>query len=382
MPQRREEGLWKRSTVRGAERWRARAYSRGFDGVRREVTRFGRTKREATTSVEAALRELHQVGDVTMTPATPLVRAGELWLAQIGRRESGMSQRTLELYRAMFERHISSDGSSLRGLSLAQANDPQRLRIFLQRLADASGTGTAKTAKTVLSNILGQAVDNGTLQMNAMRQVRPVRSETVKVEVRDHRRALTREERDAVITYADGLAGAQGLDPRTVRKWEAVADLLAVMAGTGVRLGEAASLRWEHIDLETGRVRLHGTKTAAARRALNLPAWLTARLVARSARTGTDGLVFPSPAHLSEPEQPWERRNLDRCVREVLDGAGLPWAVAHSLRRTVASLLHESGQVSLVQIADQLGHADPAMTARVYLGRDFDGDRSALAALL
>lgn len=52
------------------------------------------------------------------------------------------------------------------------------------------------------------------------------------------------------------------------------------------------------------------------------------------------------------------------------------------MRRTTATLLHQSGQVSRVEIADQLGHADPAMTMRRYLGRDFDGDKSRLAAIL
>jgi integrase len=65
----------------------------------------------------------------------------------------------------------------------------------------------------------------------------------------------------------------------------------------------------------------------------------------------------------------------------VLDGAGMSWAVPHTFRRTVASLLHEAG-VPIVRIADQLGHADPAMTARVYLGRDLEGDKSDIAGHL
>lgn len=44
----------------------------------------------------------------------------------------------------------------------------------------------------------------------------------------------------------------------------------------------------------------------------------------------------------------------------------------------MATLLHEAG-VPIVRIVDQLGHSDPAMTARVYLGRDFEGDKSDLA---
>lgn len=44
-------------------------------------------------------------------------------------------------------------------------------------------------------------------------------------------------------------------------------------------------------------------------------------------------------------------------------------------------MLHQAG-IPLSRIADQLGHADPAMTAKVYLGRDAQGDKSDLAALL
>jgi integrase len=56
----------------------------------------------------------------------------------------------------------------------------------------------------------------------------------------------------------------------------------------------------------------------------------------------------------------------------------MPWATPHTFRRTVATLASEGG-VPIAQIADQLGHADPAMTASVYLGRDFMGERTSLA---
>jgi integrase len=47
----------------------------------------------------------------------------------------------------------------------------------------------------------------------------------------------------------------------------------------------------------------------------------------------------------------------------------------------VATLLDQAG-VPIATIADQLGHTDPAMTARVYLGRDLMGDKASVAALL
>ncbi len=281
-------------------------------------------------------------------------------------------------YRTSFARHIDTDGSSLRGLTVEQANDPQRLRIFLQTLADRRGTGASKLTRSVISNILNFAVDSGVLTSNAMRQVRAVKSQNPKVEVRDRTRAFTREERDHVVAYADQAAARLDLNPRSVRRRETAADLIGFLAGTGARIDEGRSMRWEDYDPTTGTCRIRGTKSSSSDRVVNLPQWLRDRLERRASRTGRNGLMFPAPALLEGEEQKWDQGNSNAAIREMLDGAGYLWAVPHTFRRTVATLLHESG-VPIVRITDQLGHADPGMTARVYLGRDFEGDKSDLA---
>jgi integrase len=77
----------------------------------------------------------------------------------------------------------------------------------------------------------------------------------------------------------------------------------------------------------------------------------------------------------------WLAPSGSSAMRRLLTSAGFPWAVPHTFRRTVATLLHEGG-TPIARIADQLGHSDPGLTARVYLGRDFGGDKSDLGALL
>jgi integrase len=77
----------------------------------------------------------------------------------------------------------------------------------------------------------------------------------------------------------------------------------------------------------------------------------------------------------------WDQSNSAKALARIFDGSGFPWATPHTFRRTVATLLDQAG-VPIAQIADQLGRADPAMTARVYLGRDLMGDKAAVAALL
>jgi integrase len=84
---------------------------------------------------------------------------------------------------------------------------------------------------------------------------------------------------------------------------------------------------------------------------------------------------------MNEPERVWDQSNSAKALARIFIGSGFPWATPHTLRRTVATILDQSS-VPIATIADQLGHADPAMTARVYLGRDFMRNKASVAALL
>jgi hypothetical protein len=141
-----------------ATRWKARIYIRGFEGGRLEITRFARSRRAAETAVTDAVREFLRAGDAQLAPNMHLVAAGELWLDQIDRPDSGMSRRTIADYAGLWKSYVGGVDSSLRQLTLAQANDPQRLRLFLQGIADTRGTVSAQKTKALLSNVLEYAV--------------------------------------------------------------------------------------------------------------------------------------------------------------------------------------------------------------------------------
>ncbi|NYF99207.1 tyrosine-type recombinase/integrase [Janibacter cremeus] len=375
------------------ERWRARCYYRGHDGVRGEVSRQidgGRRKAtvvaEATDAVNRAVAERLDRHGVIGGENMPLVEAGRQWLDLVDRPDSGLSEATRTAYRGAWSRHVDAAGSSVRGLTLAEVNRPPVLRRLLQSVADEHGTGSAKMTRSVLSGIIGQAVNDGVLAANAMRSVKPVkakdgqsRQRRKSEDERDTERALTRAEREEILTHADTLAEAKTWH-RVGRKAQTTADLLHFLAGTGVRIGEAWDLRWEDLDLDGRSVRIRGTKTQGSRRTLGLPDWLCERLRARVEREDTSGLVFPAPA-ADDPERPWDRSNSSRAVAAVLRSAGYGWATPHVFRRTVATLLHEAG-MPLVKIADQLGHADPSMTMREYLGRTWDNADDDLSAHL
>ncbi|MQA35959.1 tyrosine-type recombinase/integrase [Modestobacter roseus] len=360
-------------------RWRARARYRDENGrvhpVQREATakaRAERTLRDAlhnwTTPVQGAAFS----ADLTLRDA------GQLWLEQKRRPESGVKASSLSQYEANFGRYVRD--STIAERTLRDVNAVPILRPFLQKVADDHGSGAARTARTVVSGILTMAMEDGVLTHNAARNVRPPKPVTgVKDRmserrravvgdgpdvVRNTKRALTRQERDALLAFAAQDEASQRRD---------VVDLVRWMAGTGVRISEALDQSWDDIDLATGRARVRGTKSEHSNRLAELPAWLVECLRERRAGgVSASGYVFDSPRTGGRRD----RRNAARAVRDLLDRAGFAWMTPHTFRRTVATLIVEAG-LPINMAADVLGHADASMTARLYLGRNTDTARAA-----
>ena len=117
-----------------------------------------------------------------------------------------------------------------------------------------------------------------------MRDVGAVRTNVPRTSTthRDTSRAFTWEERQEVLEFVDRWAAMDGLHPGTTRLRRAVSDLTWMLAGTGMRVGEALALRWEHIDLTTGTTNVPGTMSRAARRTITLPAWLLTAMLERA----------------------------------------------------------------------------------------------------
>ena len=259
---------------------------------------------------------------------------------------------------------------------VAKATIEWALRVierFLQSIADHSGNVAAKAARRMLSNLLGMAVRHGALPHSASRDVRQPKARKDSRSalrraacVHDTDRAFTREERDFVLAIADDYEDDESED---------IADLVAFLAGTGVRVSEALECTWwADVDLDATRadgsaaptVHERGTKTAMADRVIPLPPWLAGRLRRRAVDRGAQGLVFGSP-RLQDKTRPRDRRNIIRHIRDRLDAAGAPWATSRTFRRTVASWMDEAG-FPVAEIANQLGHANVNITA-TYLGR-------------
>ncbi|AKU16586.1 tyrosine-type recombinase/integrase [Luteipulveratus mongoliensis] len=384
-PLRNVDGKWRTlpKGTRKVDGYRARIGYRDHSGVIGEVSKRAPTKIAAERAALQEIRERLAGESAHLTGRTLVVDACRQWLDEMSREGARLSARTVAEYEGAYRRCVAGEDSPIRALTLVQVNDAQRLQRWLQWVADERGVSAVKHAKAVMSAVLVRGVRYRVLPTNELRQVEPVTSGRAKRETdRDTSRAFTAEEQAAVLAFADsdGYAAAPGLHYGTERLRRSVSDLAHFLAGTGVRIGEALSIRWEHVDLKTGRVEVPGTKTDAAQRTLTLPNWLRERMSERAAREGTVGLVFSAP-RLDEPEAPWDPSNCSKAFTTLMRRAGHPWARSHSLRKTVATRLAEAGQ-PVQRVSDQLGHKDAAFTARTYLGRSLHGDKADLAALL
>jgi len=158
--------------------------------------------------------------------------------------------------------------------------------------------------------------------------------------------------------------------------------LLATLTLTGARVGEVLALRQEDIDLDRRLIRIrhswsrNGTltvpKTAAAVREIPIPPQLEA-LFQTFLVPSAHRWVFPSRTG----RMPLSYWNLvKRGLVPALDAAGLAdkGIRLHDLRHAAASLLIAEG-LTPVEVAAQLGHADPGVTMRVY-AHLFDRRRS------
>jgi integrase len=149
--------------------------------------------------------------------------------------------------------------------------------------------------------------------------------------------------------------------------------LLEILAGGGLRIGEALALRWQHVELGTGTIHVRDSKTAKGVREVHLsPALRECLTLAKADATGgSDAFVIATSTGRKHNPSNLRRDVLAPAVataNETLEKAGISpigRVTFHSLRRTYASLRCACGD-DVRYTADQLGHEDPRFTLRVY----------------
>ena len=190
-----------------------------------------------------------------------------------------------------------------------------------------------------VSVILNMAVVDGILEENPLRGLKKLR------EPRKPRRFFEKEEVAVLLKACD----------------KHFRPLVLAALFTGARFGELRALRWQDVNLDTGKLELFRSKVGNADR-LDLHPVLVkelGRLKKSRPKAGPSDFIF-----LSRRRTPWVniRKSWDRAMKAAkLHGRdGLTF---HSLRHTFATFFLDGGG-AVTDLRAQLGHAELSTTQR------------------
>lgn len=326
-------------------------------GRRRRAKVSGRTKTQALIKLRE-LRRRADAGDALGHERITVAQAVEDFLDR--GLPAGLASNTryvLGLYAGRFA--ASCGGRRLLALTTRDVED------FLRTLADeGKARRTLVTARAAAARVLDHAIRQGWLP--------PGRNQARVAVLPAGRAGAVRP----ALTQADiaALLEAAGTD-----RWT---PLLATVAVTGCRIGEAIAQAWADIDTDGNIIAITGaarheaggglSRQAPKRdsvRRVGVPAALSARLAvhrrqvaaeAHAAGRPVSDLAFPTAAGTMA-----NRRTLDRWLDQVAARTGVQVKGWHDLRHALATDLGDDG-TPLTRTAAVLGHRSVDTTSRVY----------------
>ncbi len=365
---RKRDGRWLYVVDRGVDHAtgrRRQLYKRGFP-----------TRREAETALAEAITDLQRGEFVRPARGT----LGEYLAGWLEARRSDLRPTTHYGYtKVVMKRIIPSLGHVM-----LSALDAATLEAWYTRLTvSGGGRGKPLSAKTVantagvLSVALADAVRLKLLKHNPTADARLPR--------RDRREMAAWTESEAAAFLA--TVGDERLHP-----------LWRVVLATGLRRGEPCGLRWKDVDLVADALEVAETRVVAADVVTGSPKTKAgARIVALDAGTvaalsawrkkvteerlaagpawSDHGLVFVD--ELGVPPHP---ETMTRWWNEAVARAGVRRIRLHDARHSAATMALRAG-VPLKVVTQRLGHADVAVTMRVYQHVTAQDDRAAAEAL-
>lgn len=259
--------------------------------------------------------------------------------------------------RASYETHIRVHISPLLGgIPLVKVRPADVRRLIDQLVRKGKAPGYIHLVIRTLSVALNAAVNDRSITDNATRGVRLPRIE------RDPIRALTGDGADAILEAVTG-------------HWVELP--VRVWMGTGLRRGEVLGLDQGDLQLDKGFVHVRISKTFIRAVPANDDAIEALRLaLAAAPRRGKDEPVFYSP----RTGDRMRGDSITHALPRLLEAAGLGHLTPHALRHGAATLMLTGGAQMRV-IAEQLGHRNPAITARLYAHVVPESQRSAVGLL-
>ncbi len=345
----RPDGLWVGSVSLGY----------AHDGKRNRKRLYGKTKGEVIAKIDE-LKAAARAGSLPDAGAMTVGQLLDRWLANS---ESRNSDRTKEERERVVRLHLKP---AIGAVKLAKLTPLHVEGLYADMRAAKKGAHVTRTAADLLSIALNYAVRLGLIRSNPAASASVAKPKAPK--------------REMLFLNA---AQVKALLSATVGR--TIFPLVATALGTGLRSGELLALSWEDIDLRkrTLRVRkalsrtrsgyvLKEPKTEHSRRSVALPDFAVKALEEFRERKSKS---LEHPVFSTREGNYLDRKNVLRAFRAAVAAtnkklpAGVPALPTrlrvHDLRHTVASLLLSAGH-SVKAVAKRLGHANPAVTLRVY----------------
>jgi len=203
------------------------------------------------------------------------------------------------------------------------------------------------------------SAENGLISRNPLADFRPPREEERVPEY------ISPKQLERLLAAIDADASIRLVGNKVVRDEQWLKDLVLVAVGTGLRMGELISLRWEAVDFESRFITVrnsHGFRTKSGKeRRVYLVGDALDVIRRRFDEVGprvSDFVLVDDKNHPVDPIKASKR------FKYYVRLAKLPDHIRfHSLRHTTASWLVMSG-VSLVVVQLVLGHSTIAVTQR------------------
>lgn len=366
---------------RKPSKWRATVrYQDGSSPRPKEVTAEDTSKARAETRVKARLEGLRKAGRASTADANTTVR--QAVTQYVGDLDSGVIERapaTVRTYRSVANHDVLRKGSTVADMRLADVTVAD-LNRELRALSRAGAWSHLKHVRAIWSHVFQEALDSEMIDANPAASVK-IPERRVKQErsykngsTHDTERALT----DAEVTdlwakvSKDERARELGLD-----------DLILLGLTQGLRIGEAVSIRWQDLDLDSAiptltvagkLVRVTGqgltwdpvTKSVLGARTIPLRTQEVAMMLRRR-RSERDQMerhhdpavqaIRDTYVFLSETGRHMDQDNVNKHLRLLFDRCGHQWATFHTLRRTVSAELKRKGQPHS-EVARFLGHSE------------------------
>lgn len=313
------------------------AYPLGIIGGKR------RTKRTRCRTEDDADAELERLQALYGTEERTAEGTVEDYLHTWLSRHRRVGRSTLVSYTGHVQNHIVP---MLGGLEIGTLRPRHIDALIDDRLRAGLSPATVGRIVTTLRIALGAGVRRGELQSNPAARV-----DLPKVE-REPIEPMTEADADALVAaFRDHWLGP----------------LVRLLAGSGLRLGEALSLNQGDADPDAGFVRIRKSKTSIRAVPISDDAAVAIReAVAAAPRRGRDEPLFFGPRRNRKGYRDRLRGwTVSHTVPRVIEAAGLQRLTPHGFRHGAATLMVAKGAHMRV-IAAQLGHRNPALTARVY----------------